>query len=132
MVSQDSLMRAYAENLNFSMLGARGSTTYVNDGIKEIKQKFDFVVCSNVLDHTADWIAFLEACVNRLVSGGQLLLFTDSRGVPAPGHTQIFTFSQLKTVIRLLGAKSMPVARSLEMPAEDKHCEFKNFIRAFF
>ncbi|WP_410963477.1 methyltransferase domain-containing protein, partial [Salmonella sp. SAL04292] len=63
----------------------------MRDGVADIESAFDFVVCSNVLDHTADWIQFLIDCVGRLRTGGELLLVTDSRGVPAIGHTQIFS-----------------------------------------
>jgi 2-polyprenyl-3-methyl-5-hydroxy-6-metoxy-1,4-benzoquinol methylase len=128
--AQDSLMAAYAEHIPFSTLGTRGSTTYIDQSIEDIREKFDFVVCSNVLDHTGDWIHFLAHCRNRVAPGGQLLLFTDSRGAPTPGHTQIFSPPQLLKLIDLLGARRIVVSRAV--PVFDQHCDFKNFVRAAF
>lgn len=128
--AQDTLMTLYAKYLPFSSLGQRGATTYVPTAVSDITDIFDFVVCSNVLDHTADWIAFLEECSRRLKPGGELLLFTDSRGAPAPGHTQVFSPNQLRAVLRLLGAKNFPV--DLTKPSDNRHCDFVNTIRAQF
>ena len=98
-------MAAYATHIPFSTIGTRGSTTYIDQAVEDIRDTFDFVVCSNVLDHTGDWIDFLAHCCNRVGAGGELLLFTNSRGAPTPGHTQIFSPPQLLKVIELLGAK---------------------------
>lgn len=128
--SQDSLMRLYAENLPFSIIGKRGSATYVPESIDEIDDLFDYVVCSNVLDHTADWIQFLIHCVKRVKKGGELLLVTDSRGIPAVGHTQIFSHSQLVRVLELLGAKEFRVDA---VEREDGvHCDYRHYLRAVF
>lgn len=129
-VAQDSLMAAYARALTFSKLGARGAAIYLARDIDQIDGTFDFVVCSNVLDHTADWIEFLQHCRNRLNPGGQLLLFTDSRGAPAPGHTQIFSPQQLVRVVNLLGAKHLIVSRA--QAVNDGHRDYTNTIRAAF
>jgi len=126
--SQDSLMAQYAEQLPFSTLGTRGSTTYVAQTLNAIDTKFDFVVCSNVLDHTSDWIEFLELCADRVKVRGQLLLYTDSRGVPLPGHTQIFSPQQLRRVLRLMGFGEFLVDKTC---AESTgHSDFTNTIRA--
>lgn len=128
--AQDSLMRLYAENLPFSILGERGSSCYIRDGVADIESAFDFVVCSNVLDHTADWIQFLVDCVGRLRTGGELLLVTDSRGVPAIGHTQIFSHDQLVRVLELLGAKQFKV-KAVERE-DGVHCDYRHYFRVVF
>lgn len=129
-VAQDSLMSAYADHLPFSTLGKRGSVTYSDEPVDQIAGLFDFVVCSNVLDHTADWIQFLKEICHRVKpDGGELLLFTDSRGVPCEGHTQIFSPSQLISVLELLGANHFPV-HTVETRTD--HCDFVNTIRAAF
>lgn len=128
--AQDSLMGLYAENLPFSILGERGSSCYIRDGVPDIESAFDFVVCSNVLDHTADWIQFLIDCVGRLRTGGELLLVTDSRGVPAIGHTQIFSHDQLVRVLELLGAKQFKV-KAVERE-DGVHCDYRHYFRVVF
>ncbi|WP_428998476.1 methyltransferase domain-containing protein, partial [Pseudomonas aeruginosa] len=128
--AQDSLMGLYAENLPFSILGERGSSCYIRDGVADIESAFDFVVCSNVLDHTADWIQFLVDCVGRLRTGGELLLVTDSRGVPAIGHTQIFSHDQLVRVLELLGAKQFKV-KAVERE-DGGHCDYRHYFRVIF
>lgn len=128
--AQDSLMGLYAENLPFSILGERGSSCYIRDGVADIESAFDFVVCSNVLDHTADWIQFLVDCVGRLRTGGELLLVTDSRGVPAIGHTQIFSHDQLVRVLELLGAKQFKV-KAVERE-DGVHCDYRHYFRVVF
>ncbi|WP_049306275.1 methyltransferase domain-containing protein, partial [Pseudomonas aeruginosa] len=128
--AQDSLMGLYAENLPFSTLGERGSSCYIRDGVADIESAFDFVVCSNVLDHTADWIQFLVDCVGRLRTGGELLLVTDSRGVPAIGHTQIFSHDQLVRVLELLGAKQFKV-KAVERE-DGVHCDYRHYFRVVF
>ncbi|MNF48645.1 Ubiquinone biosynthesis O-methyltransferase [compost metagenome] len=128
--AQDSLMRLYAENLPFSMIGKRGSVTYIKEDLADVGELFDFVVCSNVLDHTADWIQFLMFCSKRVKKDGELLLVTDSRGIPAIGHTQIFSHSQLVRVLELLGAKEFRVDA---VEREDGvHCDYRHYLRAVF
>lgn len=129
-VSQDSLMALYASNLDFSSLGQRGAVLYIDTPVADIVERFDFVVCSNVLDHTGDWISFLIDCVSRLEEGGELLLITDSRGVPAPGHTQIFNHDQLVNVLKLLGAQGFKVDSFTREDGE--HCDFRHYLRAQF
>jgi 2-polyprenyl-3-methyl-5-hydroxy-6-metoxy-1,4-benzoquinol methylase len=99
----DSLMAAYAREIPYSTLGRRGSSTYAATLLQDITDKFRFVVCSNVLDHTADWMEFLELLANRVEPNGQLLLMSDTRGYPAAGHTQVFTPSQCQRALRWLG-----------------------------
>ncbi|MGQ7818956.1 class I SAM-dependent methyltransferase [Metapseudomonas furukawaii] len=128
--AQDSLMKEYSEELPFSTLGKRGAATYVCVDVSELSGLFDFVVCSNVLDHTGDWIQFLSVCTKRLKKGGEFLLVTDSRGVPAEGHTQIFSHSQLIQVLELLGAQHFKV--DAFQREDGVHCDYRHFIRAVF
>ena len=72
-----------------------------------ITETYDFVVCSNVLDHTGDWLEFAELLASRVGPAGQLLLMTDTRDAPVMGHTQIFSPSQLVRVFKLLGLKNI-------------------------
>ncbi|MFZ6047192.1 class I SAM-dependent methyltransferase [Pseudomonas sp. CR3202] len=128
--AQDSLMGLYAKNLPFSIIGRRGAVTYIQEDIADIDDVFDFVVCSNVLDHTADWIQFLIDCVKRVREGGELLLVTDSRGIPAVGHTQIFSHNQLVRTLELLGAKQFIV--NIVEREDGAHCDYRHYLRVAF
>ena len=126
----DTLMGPYAKHLSFSTLGKRGNSTYLDQDIAEIKDQFDFVVCSNVLDHTGDWIEFLEMLVERVKPGGQLLLMTDTRGAPIEGHTQVYTPSQLRRVLVHMKAKEFLHFR-IEDPVNG-HCDKQVYCRVKF
>lgn len=126
----DSLMGPYAAEIPFSTLGARGSTTYVAKGLGEITDRYRFVVCSNVLDHTADWMEFLELLVNRMRPDGELLLATDTRSKPMIGHNQVFTPDHLKRAMKWLG-----LTRFEYYKVEEKdhfHCDSRVFARVGF
>ncbi len=126
--ANDSLMEAYARELPYSTLGKRGSTTYVREGLAEISGQFRFVVCSNVLDHTGDWMEFLELLTQRVAPGGELLLMTDSRGIPIEGHTQIFTPEQLFRAVRWLGFRHVKCSNVIKI--NRRHCDATVFLRA--
>lgn len=126
--ANDSLMRAYASEIPYSTLGTRGSSTYVESGVEAITEKFRFVVCSNVLDHTADWLEFLELLASRVDAGGELLLMTDTRDRPASGHTQVFSPAQLRRALRWLGLGTLKHDRVERVT--DGHCDSRIFIRA--
>lgn len=128
--SQDTLMGAYARHIPFSTLGQRGASMYMDVAVPDFTRTFDYVVCSNVLDHTADWIQFLVDCRKRVRPGGELLLVTDSRGAPQEGHTQVFSPVQLRTVLRILGASSFAIDKTVA--STDDHCDFRNYVRAKF
>ncbi|MBB3018714.1 SAM-dependent methyltransferase [Microvirga lupini] len=128
--AQDTLMDLYAEHLPYSTIGKRGSATYTGTPVPQLQERFKYVVCSNVLDHTADWIEFLRDCCALLEPGGELLLVTDSRGVPMEGHTQVFSPQQLRMVLKILGAKSFLIDRTEAVT--DGHCDFRNYVRAAF
>lgn len=124
----DSLMGAYAREISYSTLGERGNATYLDKGLQEIQSTFDFVVCSNVLDHTADWMEFLEELVKRVGPEGQLILMTDTRGKPMLGHTQVFSPDQLRRSLRWLGLAAEHHFRV--EPSKNDHCDFKVFSRS--
>jgi 2-polyprenyl-3-methyl-5-hydroxy-6-metoxy-1,4-benzoquinol methylase len=126
----DSLMGPYAAEIPFSTLGARGSTTYVAKGLGEITDQYRFVVCSNVLDHTADWMEFLELLVDRMRPDGELLLTTDTRSRPLIGHSQFFTPEQLRRAMKWLGLRTFECFRVEEQ--KSNHCDARVFARARF
>jgi 2-polyprenyl-3-methyl-5-hydroxy-6-metoxy-1,4-benzoquinol methylase len=128
--AQDTLMGAYAELLTFSTLGRRGSSFYTQQPIHLLTDKYKYVVCSNVLDHTADWIEFLRDCCARVQPQGELLIVTDSRGAPMEGHTQVFSPQQLRLLLQILGAKSFAVDRTEGV--SDTHRDFRNYLRVAF
>lgn len=123
----DSLMRLYAQEIPYSLLGTRGNATYIDNKLEDVAETFRFVVCSNVLDHTADWMEFLEQLTRRVGPDGELLLVTDTRGNPAEGHTQVFSPDQAVRALRWLGfpnVKSTKVERGLS-----EHCDARLFLR---
>ena len=124
----DSLTGLYAQEISYSTLGRRGNATYVDRNLQDIDEKFRFVVCSNVLDHTADWLEFLELLVNRIELGGELLLFTDTRGIPITGHTQVFTPDQVMRALRWQGLANVKHTRR-ESPTSEHHCDERFFFR---
>ncbi len=109
----DSLMCLYAAEIPYSTLGARGSATYVDKGLAEITDRYRYVVCSNVLVHTPDWMEFLELLVSRVRPGGELLLVTDTRPRPVMTDTQVFSPAQIRRALQWLGIK-----REVEFRAE--------------
>jgi 2-polyprenyl-3-methyl-5-hydroxy-6-metoxy-1,4-benzoquinol methylase len=126
----DSLMGPYAAEIPFSTLGARGSTTYVAKDISELTDRYRFVVCSNVLDHTADWMEFLEHLAARVRPDGELLLATDTRSKPMIGHNQVFTPEHLKRAMKWLGLRRFEYYRVDDN--KSNHCDARVFVRAGF
>ena len=127
--ANDSLMAAYAREIPFSTLGRRGSANYITQGVQDITETYDFVVCSNVLDHTADWMEFLELLVNRVKpAGGQLLLVTDTRGNPIPGHTQVFSPGQLMRALKWMNLDIL--YHRTDDKSQAGHCDHQVFVRA--
>lgn len=87
----DPLMKAYSTSLPFAVYGAVNNYQYSDTPVESIEKKYDFVVNSNVLDHTDDWKAHLAYCINAVNRPtGQLLLFTHCHFLPFPGHSQLF------------------------------------------
>ena len=124
----DSLMRDYSAALPFSILGKTGNYEDSAELVEDIEEEYDFAVCSNVLDHTGAWQPFLEACLDTLVPGtGRLLLFTHIRSVPAPGHTQVFSPSE---VLNVLAGKGVQVIEHLSVhPDPHGHAESELYLR---
>jgi 2-polyprenyl-3-methyl-5-hydroxy-6-metoxy-1,4-benzoquinol methylase len=127
----DSLMKAYASEISYATLGARGAATYLDKNLEEITDTYRFVVCSNVLDHTADWMEFLEELVKRVSPDGELLLVTDTRSKPMVGHTQVFTPDHLKRALSWLGMKRV-VQYRVDDQKNNNHCDWRVFARVGF
>lgn len=128
--AMDSLMAAYAREIPWARLGRSGSVTYMAAGrLEEVAGAYDHVVCSNVLDHTGDWRAFLrQLCQVALrQAGGRLLLYTHTRGAPLPGHTQVFTPGEVLDAVQAEGLRV--VERAIARPCPP-HAEHELFIRA--
>lgn len=123
----DTLMAAYAWELPYARLGRHGATHYLDRPIEACRPDYDFVVCSNVLDHTGDWRAFLGACCRALRPGGRLLLYTHCRARPADGHTQTFTPGAVVDAAIASGLDEIEQSVSRPMPA---HADRELFLRA--
>jgi SAM-dependent methyltransferase len=124
----DTLMALYAEHLPFSRLGPVGNYVYSPQRVEDVQEQFDFVVCSNVLDHTSDWRSFLNACLRRVKpGGGQLLLYTHCRNAPSPGHTQVFGPQDLIGHLLKNGVRSISQARV--RPDVSAHADFECYVR---
>jgi 2-polyprenyl-3-methyl-5-hydroxy-6-metoxy-1,4-benzoquinol methylase len=119
----DPLMRKYSDHLPFSKFGRHGNCEYTNERVEDVKERFDFVVCSNVLDHTADWQDMVRHCISRLNPGGQFLLFTHSRSKPAVGHTQVFSPGEL--VDEFLRFRATNVKQMKVVPDLTGHGDFE-------
>lgn len=126
----DSLMGAYAAEIRYSTLGKRGSATYAAKRLDEVAETYKFVVCSNVLDYSDDWMEFLEMLVRRLRPDGELLLSTDTRTRPSIGHSQVFTAAQLRRALDWLGLRAIQTFR-VEGPSNDL-CEHRVLARIGF
>jgi len=92
----DSLMAQYASNLFFSSLGQRNNYSYSSTSLKDIRSnEYDWIVCSNVLDHTENYKLFLKEMLRVAGKRGSILLVTDCREKSEPGHAQIFSPGQV-------------------------------------
>lgn len=123
----DTLMAAYARELPYARLGRAGATRYLDQGIEACGAEYDFVVCSNVLDHTADWRRFLGAVCAAVRPGGRLLLYTHARGAPADGHPQAFSPGAVVDAVVGAGLTTVEVCRVGPLPP---HAEHEVFVRA--
>lgn len=126
----DSLMAAYARELPYATLGRAGATTYLAArGLEEVTGAYDFVVCSNVLDHTADWRAFLRGlCATTARSpAGRLLLYTHTRRAPVEGHSQVFSPGEVIDAVQAAGLRGIERAAVRPCPP---HADHELFLRA--
>jgi 2-polyprenyl-3-methyl-5-hydroxy-6-metoxy-1,4-benzoquinol methylase len=95
----DPLMKLFADNLSFSQYGKYNNCDYSDDALESIKETFDFVVCSNVIDHTDNWAEFSSNLTKKITPNtGELLIYTHCRYEPSPGHTQVFSPNNLLTL----------------------------------
>lgn len=123
----DPLMRAYSEQLPYARFGAIGNCTYSNDRIEGVQGLFDYVVCSNVLDHTGDWRRFLTACMQRVSAAGNLLLYTHCRNAPSLGHTQVFGPANVLSHLLDCGVKTISSIKV--KPDSSGHADFECYVR---
>ena len=72
-----------------------------------LSQKFDFVLCSEVVEHTPDYEKIISWIYNNLKSGGYLILTTQSGKIHASdkyaGHTQHFNINNLNAILKRAG-----------------------------
>lgn len=119
-VACDPLMAKYAELLSCSILGSRANYLYSDSPIQTLSHAFDFVVCSNVLDHVENWRFVSHHMVRLCKPGGSILLFTDCRGRSVKGHRQLFSPDEVSTFFQALGCKivlcrSVPVGEETQL-----------------
>lgn len=125
----DTLMHEYSTRIPFAKYGKVTNYDYSEVPLQKITEKFDFVVCSNVLDHTGDWKAFLKDCLGPLKPGtGELLLYTHCRTTPSPGHTQVFDPGEIVRWLIELGVRQI---RHLQVrPDMSAHADVECFVRS--
>lgn len=75
----------------------------------QLRQKCDFIICSEVIEHTKDYFHILRWIKNNLADGGRLILTTQAGKIHASdkytGHTQHFELAHLNMVLEHLGFK---------------------------
>lgn len=112
----DTLMAAYAWELPYAALEARGATVYLDRPIEACEPTYDFVVCSNVLAHSLGWRPFLGACAAALRPGGRLLLYTTCPAALADGGRP-FTPGEVVDAVLQVGLAVVEQARVATPPA---------------
>ncbi len=123
----DTLMDRYAEELPYSEAGKINNYEYSSLDLIDVNRQYDFVVCSNVLDHTGDWLSFLAALIKPVKKSGSLLLYTHCRNEPSVGHSQVFDPSDLLKALLNLGVNHFDLFRIL--PDESAHADYQCFIK---
>ncbi len=124
----DPLMNLYSKNLPFSIIGKKNNCEYSEENIENIQDKYDFVVCSNVLDHTGDWEFFLFHLIKAIKPNtGQLLLYTHCRYAPSSGHTQVFDPADLVSFLLKLGVSDIKFMKI--QPDISEHANYECYIR---
>lgn len=92
----DPLMGQFAAHLYYSVLGARNNYLYDETHIKDLRDnEFDWIVCSNVLDHTENYKFMLREMMRVADKRGVILLVTDCRNKGELGHAQAFSAGQI-------------------------------------
>ena len=73
----------------------------------KLLRKYDFIICSEVIEHTKDYFHILSWIKDNLVDGGRVILTTQAGKIHASdrytGHTQHFEIAHLETVLKHLG-----------------------------
>jgi protoporphyrinogen oxidase/2-polyprenyl-3-methyl-5-hydroxy-6-metoxy-1,4-benzoquinol methylase len=84
-----------------------GGSNLFAEVFPKLSQKYDFVICSEVIEHTADYGRILEWIKNNLKVNGKLILTTQSGKVHSSdkytGHTQHFKIQELNSTLESLG-----------------------------
>jgi protoporphyrinogen oxidase/SAM-dependent methyltransferase len=70
-------------------------------------RKCDFIICSEVIEHTKDYFHILSWISNNLAAGGKVILTTQAGKIHASdrytGHTQHFEIAHLVMILKHLG-----------------------------
>jgi len=78
-----------------------------NEAFPKLDRKCDIIVCSELIEHTRDYLDVLHWIKNNLAFGGLLVLTTQGGRIHASdrytGHTQHFDISQLNFILKKLG-----------------------------
>jgi protoporphyrinogen oxidase/SAM-dependent methyltransferase len=73
----------------------------------KLSRKCDFIICSEVIEHTKDYFHILNWISNNLAVGGTVILTTQAGKIHASdrytGHTQHFEITHLDAVLKHLG-----------------------------
>jgi protoporphyrinogen oxidase/SAM-dependent methyltransferase len=73
----------------------------------KLQRKCDYIICSEVIEHTKDYFYILRWIKNNLAEGGRLILTTQAGKIHASdkytGHTQHFEITHLDAVLKHLG-----------------------------
>lgn len=126
----DTLMEAYARKLPLSVVGKVNNYIYKSCSIEDVVDKYDYVVCSNVLDHTDNWEKFLHMLLDKVkINTGCLLLYTHCRNRPSPGHTQVFCPSDI--IKSLVGAGVERIDYFSMLPDSSLHANFQCFVKCY-
>lgn len=80
---------------------------FYNEAFPATKDRFDIIICSEVLEHTADYRKILEWIFDHLSQGGSAILTTQSGRIHASdlyaGHVQHFDVPALETELKECG-----------------------------
>jgi SAM-dependent methyltransferase len=72
-----------------------------------VSERFDVIICSEVIEHTTEYAALLRWAYDHLAPGGELILTTQAGRIHASdrytGHTQHFTLRQLTRLLTSIG-----------------------------
>ncbi len=83
------------------------SDFFYNEEFPALEKKCDIIICSEVIEHTKEYIKILDWINNNLKIGGILILSTQSGRMykidEYSGHTQTFEINNLKDTLSKLG-----------------------------